>query len=60
LNLRYQRTHRMLISRSNWRPLKRLPVLGIPVRVLKRRGRGKYASLLLFALEPRRPPRGET
>ena len=50
LNLRYQRTQRMMISRSKWRPLKRSSMLSIRVRFLQRRG--EYAPLLPFAPEP--------
>src|SRR5271166_6307931 len=37
LNLKYQRTQRMMISRSKWRPLKRSSMLSNRVRFLKRR-----------------------
>jgi hypothetical protein len=52
LNLRYQRTQRMMISRSKWRPLKRSSMLSIWVRFLQRRVCGEYAPLLPFAPEP--------
>src|SRR5664280_2136815 len=52
LNLRYQRTHRMMISRSKWRPLKRSSMLSIPVCVLKSRLSAEYAPLQAFAPEP--------
>src|ERR1019366_9443082 len=51
----YQRTQRMMISRSKWRPLKRLSMHGISVRFFQSRVHAKYASHPQFAPEPLQP-----
>ncbi len=52
LNRRRQRTQRMMISRSKWRPLKRSSMFSIGLCILQRRICGDYAPLQPFAPEP--------
>jgi len=55
LNRRYQRTQRMMISRSKWRPLKRSSMLNMLGQLHRRLICREYAPLPLFAPEPSRP-----
>jgi hypothetical protein len=54
LNRRYQRTQRIMISRSKWRPLKRMSMLSLWMRILKTGPWDEYAPFKPFAPEPLR------
>ena len=55
LNPRYYRTHRMMVSRSKWRPLKRSSMLGMLVGFVVSLVSRQICPACLFAPEPLQP-----